>query len=102
MRRVFLFAVLLAFRGVVRAQDAPGALEFTARVTPTAARAEPVREFTFYLLTKSYREIVREVGERYAAPSRDQFIDRLEVSAEFRDWLHKHEILDVTRPGFDK
>jgi len=35
----------------------PGTLEINARITPTAARAEPVRQFTFYILTKSYSEI---------------------------------------------
>src|SRR5215475_10725574 len=103
MKRILLLALLAALLAAGGgAQSAPGALEFTARVTPTAARPEPVREFTFYLLTRSYREIVREVEERDGAPSREQFIDQLSVSPEFREWLRKHELLDVTLPGFEK
>jgi len=103
MKRLLLLAALAALAASPgRAQSDPGALEFTARVTPTAARPEPVRAFTFYVLTKSYREILREVEERDATPSRGRFIDELNVSPEFRDWLRKHDILDVTLPGFDK
>src|SRR5262249_34093144 len=101
MKRVLLLAAL---SGVLAAggRGQSGALELTARVTPTAARPEPVRQFTFYMLTKSYREILHEVEERDGAPSRAQFIDQLSVSPEFRQWLHKHDTLDVTLPGFDK
>jgi hypothetical protein len=104
MKRFFLPAVLLVSvaPGQARAQGPPGALEFTARVTPTAARAEPVREFTFYVLTKSYREIVKEIDERDGPPSREQFIEQLPVSGELREWLHKHDLLDLTLPGFEK
>jgi hypothetical protein len=104
MKRIVLLAVLVASSapGRVRAQASSGALEFSARVTPTAARPEPVREFTFYVLTKSYREIVKEIDQRDGPPSREQFIDRLGVSDELRDWLHKHDLLDLTLPEFEK
>ena len=46
-----------------RAQSPNGTLDFTARITPTAARPEPVRQFTFYVLTKSYADVVKEVEE---------------------------------------
>jgi len=84
------------------AQVGTGVLEFTARVTPTAAKAEPAREFTFYLLTKSYIQIVNELDERDGPPSRDKFIDELKISPEMREWLHKHDVMDITLPGFDK
>ena len=86
----------------VHAQAGAGALEFTAKVTPTAAKPEPVRDFTFYLLTKSYDEIVKELDERDGPPSREKFIDGLKLSPELREWLHKHEVMDITLPGFDK
>jgi hypothetical protein len=71
-------------------------------VTPTAAKPEPVRDFTFYVLTKSYEELVKELGERDAPPSREKFIDELKISPELREWLHKHDVMDITLPGFDK
>src|SRR5438132_9472078 len=104
MRKFFVLAgfLCLAAGARVRAQAGTGALEFTARVSPTAAKAEPVREFTFYVLTKSYIQIVNELDERDGPPSRDKFIDELKVSPELRDWLHKHDVMDITLPGFDK
>ena len=51
----------LSFGSGARAQTDAGALEIIARITPTGARPEPVRQFTFYILTKSYSEIVKEV-----------------------------------------
>jgi len=40
--------------GAAWAQGTVGSLDFAARITPTAARAEPVRQFTFYVIRKSY------------------------------------------------
>jgi hypothetical protein len=87
-----------------RAQTANtnGTLEITARITPTSARPEPVRQFTFYLLTKSYGEIAKEIDETDKLPTREQFIDDLKVSKELKDWLKAHDILDLTVPGMDK
>ena len=104
MKRILILAGLYCFTGVValRAQSGAGALEFTAKVTPTAAKAEPAREFTIYLLTKSYDQIVKELDERDGPPSREKFIDALKLSPELREWLHKHDVMDITLPGFDK
>jgi hypothetical protein len=84
------------------AQTATGSLEFFARITPTAARPEPVRQFTFYILTKSYTAIVKEVEEKDPPPARDAFIDSLTVSPELRAWLKGHDTLDLTLPELDK
>ena len=104
MKRILILAGLYCFAGIValRAQSGAGALEFTAKVTPTAAKAEPAREFTIYLLTKSYDQIVKELDERDGPPSREKFIDALKLSPELREWLHKHDVMDITLPGFDK
>ena len=56
------------------AQTTTGTLEFIARISPTAARPEPVRQFTFYILTKSYAEIVKEVEQKDPIPPREEFI----------------------------
>jgi hypothetical protein len=84
------------------AQSATGSLEFSAHITPTAARPEPVRQFTFYILNKSYTDIVKEAEEKDPVPPRDQFIDSLKVSPELKTWLKGHDTLDLTEPDLDK
>src|SRR5213594_2310326 len=98
-RDVFTVAIALCAFIVTsgaRAQSDTGGLEFVARITPTAARPEPVRQFTFYILTKSYTAIVKEVEEKDPPPARDAFIDSLTVSPELRAWLKGHDTLDLT------
>lgn len=97
-----MLGALVYFSGTARAQNAAGALDITARITPTAARPEPVREFTFYILTKSYADIAKEVEEGDVVPPRDDFIDGLKVSKELKTWLKAHDILDLTMPELDK
>jgi hypothetical protein len=107
MRKIasFVFGLLvwsLVSVSAAPAQTATGSLEFTAHITPTSARPEPVRQFTFYILTKSYRDIVKEAEEKDPVPARDGFIDGLKVSPELRDWLKKHDTLDLASPELDK
>ena len=83
-------------------QSETGTLDFTARIAPTAARPEPVRQFTFYVLTKSYADIVVEVEEQNAAPSREKFIEDLKVSPELKKWLKAHDVFDLTLPEVDR
>jgi hypothetical protein len=102
---VFILSVAigaLSFVCEARAQGDSGALEIIARITPTGARSEPVRQFTFYILTKSYSDIVKDVEEKDPVPGRDQFIDGLKVSPELRKWLKDHDTLDLMEPGLDK
>jgi len=84
------------------AQTEKGGIELTARITPTAARPEPVRQFTFYVLTRSYTDVSHDVADQNILPARDAFIDGLKVSPELKKWLKAHEILDLTMPGLDK
>jgi len=50
-------------------QGGTGALEFTAFVSPTAAKPEPVRDFTFYLrVTKSFERHQALRSKRRTAP----------------------------------
>src|SRR5271163_240384 len=100
-----LVSVLLcaAFcNSAVRAQSGTGSIELTARITPTAARPEPVREFTFYILARSYTDVAKDVGSQNVLPTRDAFIDTLKVSKELKAWLKAHDILDLTMPELDK
>jgi hypothetical protein len=87
---------------VAQAQSGTGTLQFTARITPTGARPEPVRQFTFYILTKSYSDITKEVEAANPVPPRDRFIEELKVSPELKKWLTDHEVFDLTMPGLDK
>src|SRR5467141_4220135 len=107
MRKAAVLSIALALRamclaGAASAQSTTGTLEFMARITPTAARPEPVRQFTFYILTKSYAEIVKEVEEKDMLPPREEFIDSLKLSPELRAWLKSHDIFDLTLPDVDK
>jgi hypothetical protein len=107
MRKAAVFTLgvaLCAFSLVsgARGQNDSGALEIIARITPTAGRPEPVRQFTLYVLNKSYSEIVKEVEEKDPIPPRDQFIEGLKVSPELRTWLKGHDTLDLTDPDIDK
>jgi hypothetical protein len=98
---VLLGSLFLA--GNSSAQSAEtGSLQFIARITPTSARPEPVRQFTFYILSKSYASVAKEVEAGDVVPPRDEFIDGLKVSPELKEWLKAHEILDLTMPGLDK
>ena len=98
----FLLVSSLVFNVRAAAQTTTGSLEFTARITPTAARPEPVRQFAFYILTKSYTDIVKEAEEKDPVPDRVAFIDGLKVSPELREWLKAHDTLDLTSPDLDK
>ena len=84
------------------AQSDSGTLEFAARIAPTAARPEPVRQFTFYVLRKSYAEIVKEVESQNTIVSRDKFIEGLKLSPELKEWLKAHDVFDLTMPGLDR
>jgi hypothetical protein len=95
-------AVLACFSPALSAQNSPATLDITARITPTAARPEPVRQFMFYILTKSYADIAKEAEGGNVVPPRDEFIDGLKVSKELKTWLKAHETLDLTIPDLDK
>jgi hypothetical protein len=102
---LFFFAWLgcaACMTGGAHAQGTLGSLDFAARITPTAARPEPVRQFTFYVLTKSYVEIVKEVEAGNAIQSRDKFIEDLKLSPELKEWLKAHNVFDLTIPGLDR
>jgi hypothetical protein len=97
-----MLAVLVCFAHTAQAQSSAATLEITARITPTAARPEPVRQFMFYILTKSYADIAKEVEAGDVVPPRDDFIDELKVSKELKTWLKAHDILDLSTPELDK
>jgi hypothetical protein len=105
-RATHIYLAILAgwvcFGHTARAQSSAGTLDITARVTPTAARAEPVRQVTLYILTKSYTDIAKEIEAGDVIPPRDEFIDGLKISKELKVWLKAHDTLDLTSPDLDK
>ena len=96
--------VACAIAGAAPAQNqgGTGALEFTAYVSPTAAKPEPVRNFTFYVLTKSFEDIRHEIEAKNGAPDREKFVAALKLSPELKEWMRAHDVLDLTMPGLDK
>lgn len=95
-------AALCATKARGQEASGTGSLEFTAYVSPTAAKPEPVRQFTFYLLTKSFEEIKSEIEQKNGQPDREKFIAGLKLSPELREWIKAHEVMDLTMPGIDK
>src|ERR1700690_1086186 len=106
MRTILPTVALLCLAGALSArtpaQSATGSIDITARITPTGARQEPVRQFTLYVLSKSYADIVEEVEAQDVLPTRDEFISHLKVSDELKAWLKAHDVLDLTAPDMDK
>jgi hypothetical protein len=98
---IFVLSCACFLAGAAWAQSASGSLDFAARITPTAARPEPVRQFTFYVLTKSYAEVVKEVEAENVVQSREKFIEGLKLSPELKEWLKVHDVFDLTMPGLD-
>jgi len=93
---------LLACAAFTSAQTRTGAIDISAHITPTSARPEPVRQFTLYVLTKSYADIVKEVSASDPMPTREEFIDKLKCSPELKKWLKDHDVMDLTSPDLDK
>ena len=83
-------------------QGATGTLDLTARIAPTGARPEPVRQFTFYILTKSYADTLKEATEQFPLADREDFINNLKISPELKAWMKQHAVMDLTAPDVDK
>jgi len=101
--RIFVALAATAFLAAsLAAQTGTGAIAITARVTPSGAQPEPVRQFSFFVLTKSYADVVKEVEGQNVLPTRDEFIDNLKLSKELKAWLKAHDLIDLTSPDLDK
>jgi hypothetical protein len=77
-----------------------GSIDFIARVAPTGGHPEPVRDFTFYLLRKSYQDIQKEADAAEPSLNMDDFIAKLEVGPELKAWMKKQRIVDLSGPDF--
>src|SRR4029077_2433456 len=80
-----------------------GSVEFVARATPSSGVEEPIRGLPFYLLSKSFEEIQREVAATYPKPDMDAFIDTmLGASKELRAWMKKNHWVQLDCDDFVK
>jgi len=102
MLPLLLVCCLFFLARVCAAQTSTGTLDVTVHITPTGARPEPVRQFTLYILTKSYADIVKEVEAGDVLPTREEFIDNLKCTPQLKKWLKAHDEMDLTMPDFDK
>jgi len=73
-----------------------GSIVFVARAAATAGRPEPVRQFTFYLLRKSYADVIREIEASDPLPTRDEYIAGLKLSPELRAWMKTNKTIDLS------
>ena len=83
-----------------RAGAQSGSIEFVARATPSGGLEEPVRGFPFYLLSKSFEQISKEVDALHPQPDMDAFIDTLDGSKELKAWMKKNHWVQLTGEDF--
>ena len=79
-----------------------GSIEFTAYVRPPGGQAEPVREMTFYLLSRSLSDIRKEAEGAEPSLDLDHFIAQLGVSTELKSWMTAHHRVDLAGTDFVK
>ena len=103
LRNAALGAALLLIAMPARlSAQSPGIIEFSAQVAPTGGRPEPVRQLTFYLLSKSLEDVRQEAAQLEPAPDLDKFIDGLTVSPELKTWMKKHHTVQLSGTDFTK
>ena len=95
---ILRLAGIAAFAASASAQDS--SIQFVARATPTGGLEEPVRGFPFYLLSKSFEEIGRDVEAAEPKPDRDAFISKLDLSPELKAWMKKNDCISLTGEDF--
>lgn len=88
--------------GATAQEPTAGSVAFSAEIRPTGARAEPVREMSFYLLRKSLDAIGKEAEHNEPPANMDKFIDSLHVSAPLKAWMKKHQRVDLAGSDFTK
>jgi hypothetical protein len=97
-RFTFVLAAICVLGPRASAQN--GSIEFVARARPSAGLEEPVRGFPFYLLSKSFEQIGKEIDASYPSADRDAFIDTLEESKELKAWMKKNHWIQLTGEDF--
>jgi hypothetical protein len=100
--KLFLRLAAVSSIPIALLAQAPGAIDLSARITPTGARPEPVRQFDFYVLTRSYADVVKEIEDQDVLPTQDKYIEDLKCSPELKEWIKKHKQLDLASPDIDQ
>jgi hypothetical protein len=75
-------------------------VDFTAKVTPAAGVSEPVRGLPFYLLNKSFTDILADADAAEPKPDFDAFVDKLRGSAELKAWMRKNHTVSLSGEEF--
>ena len=102
VRPLVFLGLLLILAAALLAQSGTGSLALSAQVAPTGAASEPVRQFTFYVLTRSYDDILKEVEQQDVLPTRDQFIEKRPGSPELKKWMRDHDTINLTSPDIEQ
>lgn len=98
--RVIFAAALAVCMVAPRAAAQSGSIEFVVRATPSGGLEEPVRGFPFFLLSKSFEQISKEVYAMHPEPDMDAFIDTLDGSKELKAWMKKNRWVQLTGEDF--
>ena len=100
--RIGLFLALGTIAVGIRAAGQAGSIEFVAHATPSGGIEEPVRGFPFYLLSKSFVEIEKEVDSADPKPDMNAFIDKLDppISPELKAWMKKQQWVSLSGDDF--
>jgi hypothetical protein len=102
LRSLVALGACAFFAASLAAQGGTGSVEISARITPTGARPEVVRQFELFILTRSYADVVKEIEGRDVLPSKESFIDGLKVSPELKKWMKAHDVIDLSGPDVDQ
>ena len=105
MKTGLCLAILVCLGTLALANRAPaqaGSIEFVARATPSSGVEEPVRGFPFYLLSKSFEDIEKEVDAADPKPDMNAFIDKLDsnFSSELKAWMKKNACVSLAGDDF--
>jgi hypothetical protein len=95
-----IFLTLALAAGAPLAVAQAGSIEFVARATPSGGLEEVVRGFPFFLLSKSFESVGKEVAATYPMPDMDAFIDKLDVSKQLKAWMKKNHSIKLSGEDF--
>jgi hypothetical protein len=102
LRSLVALGAFAFYAAALPAQGGTGGVEISARITPTGAHPEPVRQFDLFILTRSYADVIKEIEGQDVLPSKEKFIDGLKVSPELKKWMKAHDVIDLTAPDVDQ
>ncbi|HXW18629.1 MAG TPA: hypothetical protein VEJ39_10020 [Candidatus Acidoferrales bacterium] len=77
-----------------------GSIEFAVHVTPSSGVSEPVRQFPFYLLSKSFADVQAEAEATERKLDLSAFVDKLDVSKELKAWMKKNNTVALSGEDF--